>query len=286
MRASWRWVVGLSLWVPPFIACGSKSSGLGDDGDDDGGLATSSNDGGEDSTAVVVSSSGGGGHGFHVPDALPEATMVAESACKAGFYQGGFTGNYASSVALGIPLTVTGNVELTLNQEGTSMQNCTIVVQGEGTTTEHCSDVFTLSGGTITGVANEAAMIGDAAIGGYPYFCTMTGTLDCVTKTLVNGWIECTYCVVGPLADGGSSCALGGGGHFAGPITANYDTGTLAFTDGTWNGAEALAGNDGGSPGPDGGPISDYLALDGGYGFLGKYGGSGDWSATCLDCRD
>jgi hypothetical protein len=283
MRASWRWVVGLSLWVPPFIACGSKSSGFADPVNE--GSATSGNDGGDGSAAVVVSSSGGGGQGlFQVPDALPPATMVADSACKAGFYQGGFTGNYASSLLLGIPLTVTGNVELTLNQEGSSTQTCKVTENGEFAM-ESCNNVFTLSGGTITGVANEAAMIGDAAIGGYPYFCTMTGTLDCVKKKLVNGWIQCTYCV-GPLADGGSSCALGGGGHFAGPVTANYDTGTLAFTDGTWNGAEALAGNDGGSPGPDGGPISDYLALDGGYSFLGKYGGSGDWNATCLDCRD
>jgi hypothetical protein len=49
---------------------------------------------------------------------------------------------------------------------------------------------------------------------------------------------------------------------------------------GTWNGAESLAGNDGTMPGPDGGPISDYLAVDGGYGFLGKYGGAGTWNAT------
>jgi hypothetical protein len=44
--------------------------------------------------------------------------------------------------------------------------------------------------------------------------------------------------------------------------------------------------NDGTMPGPDGGSIDNYLALDGGYGFLGKYGGSGAWNATCLDCVD
>ena len=84
---------------------------------------------------------------------------------------------------------------------------------------------------------------------------------------------------------------IGIGGHFAGPLTADYfvsdgggepSFGTmLTGTDpGTWNGAESLAGNDGTMPGPEGGPITDYLALDGGYGFLGKYGGAGTWNAT------
>jgi hypothetical protein len=41
----------------------------------------------------------------------------------------------------------------------------------------------------------------------------------------------------------------------------------LAFIMGTWNGAEALAGNDGGSPGPDGGTIWDYLSDSGYVGF-------------------
>ena len=53
------------------------------------------------------------------------------------------------------------------------------MVEGEGL--ESCSDVFPLSGGTITGVANQN-MVGDAGVGGYPYYCTMTGTLDLVTR--------------------------------------------------------------------------------------------------------
>jgi len=297
MRAEWRWVFGGSLLVPVFIACGAGSNsalsggpGGGSSGDDEDASGTSSG----------LSSGGGSSFGssgaFIVPpaDARPPIIMTADSACKAGFYQGQFTGSYSSNLAFGIPLTVSGNVELTLDQEGSSMMNCTIEVTGEGPTTESCSDVFTLSGGTITGVANKAGMIGDAAIGGFPYFCSMTGTLDCQKKVLDNGWIECTYCV-GPLADGGGACDLLGG-RFAGPLTANYDTTTLAFTGGTWNGAESLCTGDAGNmgatcnngtmPGPDGGPISEYLALDGGYGFLGKYGGSGDWGASCLTCGD
>ena len=77
----------------------------------------------------------------------------------------------------------------------------------------------------------------------------------------------------------------------AGPLTADYfvsdgggapafGTALMGTDPGTWNGAESLAGNDGTMPGPDGGPISDYLAVDGGYGFLGKYGGAGTWNAT------
>lgn len=149
-----------------------------------------------------------------------------------------------------------------------------------------CSNLFSLTNGVITGVA-DGTMMGDAEVGGYPYFCTMTGTLDCKAKKLVGGWIQCTYCV-GPLADGGMACSLlngvggttGVGGHFAGPLTANYDYNTLAFVMGTWNGAEALAGNDGGSPGPDGGPPSDYLSDSGLYVGPNNYGGSGTWNAA------
>ncbi len=162
--------------------------------------------------------------------------MVAPSACKAGKYDGLFTGSYSSGLVAGIPLSVTGNVDLTLNQAGTPMMTC--VVRGEGF--ESCSDVFPVSGGSVTGVANQLGMIGDANIGGFPYYCTVTGTLDCAKKVLVDGWIQCTYCV-GPLGDGGASCTLGIGGHFAGPVTASYDTSNHAFVDGSWNGAAALA---------------------------------------------
>lgn len=132
------------------------------------------------------------------------------------------------------------------------------------------------------------AVVTDAGdIGGFPYFCTMSGTLDCKAKKLVDGWIQCTYCV-GPLADGGMGCWLlddvggttGVGGHFAGPLTANYDYTNFSFIDGAWNGAEALAGNDGGSPGPEGGAIYNYLSDSGLYLGPNDFGGSGTWNAT------
>lgn len=274
MRVVWvGWTILVAAWVPVFFtACGSKSKDpLLDNGE---AGPTPVEDAGESSSSGGSGSSSGSGSGgvFQSGDA---GVMTAPSACKAGHYQGMFTGSYSSNLIAGLPLTVSGDVELTLNQQGGSQMMC--VVHGEF---ETCSNVFTLSNGTITGVANQN-MIGDAAVGGYPYFCSMTGTLDCAKMVLVDGWIQCTYCVFDKLIEGGTQCdGANVGGHFAGPLTATYDTNTHAFTDGAWNGAEALAGNDGGSPGPDGGTIDDYLALDGGYGFLGKYGGAGAWGAT------
>jgi len=277
MRSLWAFGVALPLtWV---AACGSKGSGaFGPNGPD-------GNDAGDDA------SGGGGGIIFPTTDDASlffttDSDMIggdASEPCKGGQYDGTFAGTYSSHLTvLGISLMVTGNVDMTLKQEGTDQQKCTLMLVGEATVSK-CSDLFSLQNGTITGVAN-----GDDGGGGFPYYCTMTGTLACAEKKLVNGWIQCTYCV-GPLADGGMSCqflnlggtsgyTMGVGGQFAGPLTANYDTSTLSFVMGTWNGAEALAGNDGGSPGPDGGPATSYLS-DSGYGLL-DFGGSGTWTAT------
>ena len=182
---------------------------------------------------------------------------VGSGPCKGGHYEGTFTGSYTSHLTgIGIPIPVTGNVDMTLNQAGTSSKTC----HPAGEIPVPCNEVYTLQNGTITGVADGVQEDGGEIAGGFPYFCTMSGTLDCSTKKLDDGWIQCTYCV-GPLADGGMACTLlngvlgttGVGGHFAGPLTADYDIPTFSFVHGVWNGAEALAGNDGGSPGPDGG---------------------------------
>jgi hypothetical protein len=269
--SSLKWAF-LFLACSPAFACSSKGGSALPGGDDGGGSSGSGDDG---STSGSSGSSSGSSSGFMFMGNSDDAgVMVADSACKAGRYLGSFTGNYASSLILGIPLTVSGNVDLVLNQEGGDEQQCQ--VHGEF---ESCSNVFTLSNGTITGVANKAGMIGDATVGGYPYFCSMTGTLDCANKVLVDGWIQCTYCAFDQLTDMGTQCdGANIGGHFAGPLTANYDTTMHAFVMGTWNGAEALA--DAGLPGPDSGSYDNILALDGGYGFLGKFGGAGDWNAT------
>jgi hypothetical protein len=288
-------VVG-SLMVPAAIAC---SSGTNNPLTGGGG---SSSGGSQDDDSSTPPAFGGGGSGggfghYTVPEAAPMATMFTDSACKAGFYEGAFTGNYSSHLTLiGLDIPVSGNVQLTLDQEGSSDKTCTINVQGEGVTTESCSDVFTLSGGTITGVADG----NDAGMGGFPYYCSMTGTLDCAKKILDNGWIECTYCLGAFIPpDGGNggnplATCQAIGGNFSGRLTANYDTSTLAFTGGTWNGAEVLcdgiAGtstascNDGGTPGPEGGLATNYLVADGGYGLAPHFGGAGSWGAGCLNC--
>jgi hypothetical protein len=272
-----RWSVGFAIPFGWLASCSNANSGFqsvisSSGGGDDGG-------GGGSESGIVFTS------GFDGGLSLGDSTVSDGSGggpCKGGHYSGTFAGTYTSHLTgIGIPIPVTGNVDMSLDQVGSDQMTCTLV--GEAT---KCSDLFSLQNGTITGIADEG-MIGDAGFGGFPYFCTMTGTLACAEKKLVGGWIQCTYCV-GPLADGGMACSLlngvagttGVGGHFAGPLTANYDYSTLSFVMGTWNGAESLAGNDGGSPGPDGGPISEYLSDSGTYLGLNDFGGSGTWNAT------
>jgi hypothetical protein len=275
LRRSIRWSVGCSLVVPVFIACSASKGGLTTD--DDAGAFSPGDDASGSSSGIGPSSGGT----FVGGDAGNTMINGDTGPCKGGFYKGSFGGQYNSHLTqIGIPIPVTGDVQLTLYQEGTSGQQC--MVEGEF---EQCSDVFSLQNGTIQGTADEVH-IGDASFGGFPYYCTLTGTLDCKDKILDDGWIQCTYCI-GPLADGGGACALlngvagttGVGGHFAGPLTANYDYGALAFVMGNWNGAESLAGNDGGSPGPEGGPYQNYLN-DSGYIGPNDFGGLGTWNAV------
>jgi hypothetical protein len=268
MRA---WKLAVALSSPLFavaVACSGKSSGnldpgsqSGDNSDDSGVPSSGSSEDFTDGTFVT-----------------PDGTVILpsnndEGMCKGGHYGGSFGGTYSSHLTVfGVGIPVTGNVELQLNQVGSANQACTLT----GETNITCNNVFSLQDGVIQGTAD----------GLFPYFCLMSGTLDCVKKVLVDGWIQCTYCI-GPLADGGLACDLGNGvggstgigGHFAGPLTAQYNTATFSFVNGTWNGAEALAGNDGGSPTPEGGPISNYLS-DSGYLGPGDFGGLGTWNAT------
>jgi hypothetical protein len=277
-----RWIIGASLWVPALVvssACGNKGGGTFDTDDGGEGPPPSSDDASASPPPVTF------GDGSSVELTFPDTGTITgiNSKCKGGHYDGTFTGSYSSHLTLiGIAISVSGNVSLNLDQVGNPMTTCTL--NGES---EDCSNLFTLANGTITGVAD-----GNDAGGGFPYFCTMTGTLDCAKAVLVDGWIECTYCV-GALNDGGMSCAFGGsgggmaaggetglGGQFAGVLTASYDYSNFSFVNGGWNGAEALAGNNGMMPGPDGGPPTSYLNFkDGGYGLL-DFGGAGAWNAT------
>jgi hypothetical protein len=289
MRTSWRWLARGSILLPALAACNNGTTGLdfGDGGGDDGTTGSSSGGGG----GSGGSSSGPGFGG----DSSTLSGGDNNSDCKGGYYEGQFGGLYSSSLTIfGINIPVTGDVQMTLQQMGSGQQMC--VFEGES---ENCSDVFSVQNGSISGTA-DAIHTADASFLGFPYYCSLTGTLGCMEKKLVGGWIECTYCV-GPLADGGKSCELIGG-HFSGPLTADYQYhsatdagpagsgppmfGTLpppfGNDPGAWNGAESLAGYSGMGPLPDGGNLSDYLS-DAGYGMIGAkndFGGYGWWYAT------
>ena len=259
-------------------ACSSnKSFDPSNSGDAGGGhVGNGSSSGGGN---PFSSGSSSGPLGMFAANSDGSTNVVGSGPCKGGHYVGSFTGNYTSHLTgIGIPIPVTGNVDAYLYQQGGADQTC----HPAGEIPVPCNEVFTLSDGTVTGVADA----NDAGMGGFPYFCTMTGTLDCATRRLDEGWIQCTYCV-GPLEDSGMACQFldgvlgttGVGGHFAGPVTANYDVNTFSFIMGTWNGAEALAGYEAGAPGPDGAPESSFLT-DAAY-YLGfNFGGLGTWTAA------
>lgn len=216
------------------VGCGAKAHGFGsppdgvngtDSGGDDGGIALPGSD---------------NPSGLNLGDSST-SSGTDNSNCKGGFYEGSFGGLYSSHLTLiGANIPVVGDVQMTLKQTGTGQQSCTF--QGE---TEKCSSFFSVQNGVIQGTAD----------GLFPYHCALTGTLSCAKKKLVGGWIDCTYCV-GPLNDGGMSCALGGsgggaedggltgsGGQFAGPLVADYFY--------TSTGADGGAGViDGGGKGP------------------------------------
>jgi hypothetical protein len=303
MKAIVKWVVvGVSCLLPLGACSAHHSAGLVGDDSDDSGSPSSGSDmvfGGDDSGIFVAGDAGPPGVGD-------------DTNCKGGFYKGAFEGLYSSGIigiffksmdagaAINIP--VLGDVQLTLEQQGSAQQTC--MFEGES---ERCSNLFSLQNGTISGTAD----------GLFPYFCKMTGTLNCAQKKLVNGWIQCTYCVLSPIADGGD-CVIDtplSEGKFAGPLTSDYfygaDGGVPSFgtsplpgvldglftagdagkDPGTWNGAESLAGYSGTGPVPGGGTVADHIS-DAGYGRINvpnDYGGLGFWEATyCPDggCPD
>ena len=275
-------VLGFTL---AFVACGATSA-TGGPADDGGGRDSGSNDGAADGLANDDSSTDGppvGETGSADTGAATDAGAAtgtdasapdgsSDGVCESGPYDGKLAGLVTSHLTgVGVPVPFDGNVALTVGPRGTAGTTCT--VDGVG---EDCSNLLPLRDSKVTGVS-DAQTSGDASVGGFPFFCSVTGRLDCQARRLVDGWIQCTYCL-GPLADGGAACAILGG-NFAGPMTAAYDANAHAFVMGTWNGAEALAGNDGGFPGPDGGPLSSYLS-DSGYFGPGQFGGSGTWTAT------
>jgi hypothetical protein len=250
---------------------GDAADGLADAvGEQDGGNTPV--DATSDSSSVgdepVDAGSEGAATEAGLMDGAPDGSMGGACAGSDGTYTGALAGSYASSLVLGIPLSISGKVTFALATAGAGT-TCTV----DGATLD-CATLLTLQHGTIVGAM---AKLGADAGGGYQYSCSVTGDLDCASNELLDGWMQCTYCI-GPLSDAGA-CGGGVGGHFAGLVSASYDPATHSFVMGTWNASEALAGNDGHSPGPDGGSPLSYLS-DAGYGFLKAYGGDGTWTAA------
>jgi|SRR5579884_1268302 len=229
-------IAGVVVGALGFVqGCGATpSAGFDSTGDDAGG--------GPASGGSVASGTGS--------SLLDDASSIitgdgrAIGGCKAGHYTGTFAGTYSSFLTfVGVPIPVTGDVELTLEQSA-----------GGG------EFQYVISNGTVSGTADGILA---------QYQCDIVGTLDCSTRTLVGGGLRnCTYCV-GAFADDAGTC-LGAAGHFEGPLTADYDVVTSSFVNGTWNGSEQIA---------DDGGIPDGAISDAGYGGLANYGGSGTWTA-------
>jgi hypothetical protein len=237
-------VVPVAL-VVGFVACSSKAPS--DPGGDAGGKpttsASSSGGGSAASSGGVFNSTGDG------------ATSATD--CKGGHYSGSFAGKYTSYLTSlfglgGIPLDVTGNLDLDLDEQ-------TTMTSGELEQT-----TYNIANGTISGFADKL----------FPYHCDMVGTLDCNTKQLVNGGLRnCWYCLGLFDSPDGGNCLIYG--HFDGPLTADYDGNTFSFVNGTWNGSEEAALDDAGTL-PEGGGVNDA----GEYVGPGNYGGAGTWTAT------
>jgi hypothetical protein len=146
--------------------------------------------------------------------------------CQPGHYAGAFAGLYTSPITVvGVPIPVVGDVNLTLTQS----------TNGE---------FFTITNGTVTGRADILA----------EYRCAFNGTLNCTTKKLEMGSINCGYCVGAYVPEGG--ICLGLESHFIGPLTGDYNGASQSFENATWSGKEGADS--------------------------GVFGGSGIWTAAYM----
>lgn len=153
--------------------------------------------------------------------------------CLAGDYLGDFKGNYRSGFKFGLPLDVSGALKLTLDQQKEGA--------GEFVT-------YAISNGVVSGKANDT----------YPFSGTLTGELNCTTKTFTAVFEGCYQLneTLGNLLQG---C-------FKGPWNGVYNGKTHAFDVGSWdilepNGALFNAGGNGTWAGTYQGPAG---TLDGG----------------------
>jgi len=195
-------------------ASNGGSAGTGGDGTSGGASAGGASAGGATSGGSGGSSSGvggasgtpgsggsanaggstGTGGGSNVSFTWLE-TAPGTGQCKAGRYIGDFNGTFSPSLTIfPLPIPVAGTVDLTLTES-------------------QSGEFLDISDGHVTGTAN----------GTYPYEADVMGRLNCITRKLENGFMRNGFYTVGTTNY-----------PFEGPVTADYDTLTYAFVNGTW----------------------------------------------------
>jgi hypothetical protein len=202
--------------APLRFTSGPTDGGGGQGNNSGGGSVGSGGGGGAGARPGSISSlDGGSGKNPPVDPSIifdwPVDNPTPAIGCQSGLYTGTFDGFYSSYLtAVGVPLPVTGDVNLTLDES----------TNGE---------FFTISNGSVSGTADGFLA---------QYSCRITGTLNCTTKKLENGRLEdCIYCL-GSFTDDAGGCGLAG--YFSGPLTADYNAANQSFENGTWDGAESM----------------------------------------------
>jgi hypothetical protein len=129
--------------------------------------------------------------GFTWPETVPGLK------CKPGYYQGTFTGTYASSAAIiPLPIPVAGDINLTLVQTASG-------------------EIFEITNGKLSGLANLI----------FPFSADLVGKLNCKTSKL-----DPTTAL-----KNGNYIVLGANFSFEGPFLGDYDKMAAAFVNGTWD---------------------------------------------------
>ena len=122
MRSTCLWCLACSLASVP--ASGSGGNRSGSVADAPGLVAPAVEDAGGSCGNSRSSSGDGAGPQITPPDDAQSASSLGVSECLGGHCEGKFTGSYSSHLIAGIPLAVTGNVDLTLNQAGSNQSTC------------------------------------------------------------------------------------------------------------------------------------------------------------------
>ena len=150
-------------------------------------------------TAAAGGAAGGGaaqGNGAGAVTFEWPETAPGTGTCRAGHYQGDFVGLFASSMTVfPAPIPVAGNVDLTLAESANG-------------------EFFEITGGKVSGVADLL----------FPYQADIVGRLNCTTRKLEGTALKHGNYLVGVFVL-----------PFEGPLTADYDTLTMSFVNGTWD---------------------------------------------------